>query len=193
VVCSTKLFSSPHDFVRRGLSEGKFTTLETVELERDYRAACQKMLVSLDLRGVLNRMSEEIAKLHTQLTAEGGRILAGPAHDDALQTYRTMVHNVVAKLDERDQMRKRDVFKEALQDLLQLGEQLGFARKAEPVASKKCKEEAANPGAARVETAVATSVEPAAETGFGAVEKELAELQSQLMQYQGAVQQPQPV
>jgi phosphoglycolate phosphatase-like HAD superfamily hydrolase len=146
--------------------------VQTVELEREYRAACQKMLASLDLRGGLNRINEE-----------GAQILANPSDDEAIQRYRRMVENVVAKLDERDQLRQKDGFKEALQELLQLGEQLGYARKAEPAASVAV--ERAEPVVAAVKTASLRNEAPVAPVpGFRAVEQELAELQQQLVQMQ---------
>ena len=169
--------------------------LKTVELERDYRAACQRMLASLDLRTTLNRLSEEIGKLHQALTADGGQILADPATDESIHRYRAMVQKVVAKLDERDQVRQRDGFKEALQVLLQLGEQLGYARRAQPP------ENTVSPAPVTfVEEVPATMKRPITpvhtnpevrsshpvygDSGFDAVERELAELQSQLVHLQ---------
>ncbi len=186
--------------------------MQTIELERSYRAACQKMLASLDLRAALNRVNEEIVALHQLLTVEGARILSDPANDDSLARYRTLVEKVVSKLDERDQLRQRDAFKEALQDLLQLGEQLGYARKAEPSYNK------AEPPYNKAEPAQ-TMLEPVllgtlpdpvrsdgshnglseakppaqmkpelvrspVESGFSAVERELAGLQQQLAEIQ---------
>jgi hypothetical protein len=138
------------------------------------------MLASLDLRTALNRMNEEIGRLHQSLTVEGSQILANPADDDAIQRYRGMVERIVAKLDERDQVRQRDGFKEALRDLLHLGEQLGYARKAEPAPRLEPASAAKSPSPAA--KPVATAVEPT--SGFSAVEKELAELQQQLVQLQ---------
>jgi hypothetical protein len=158
--------------------------LQTVELERDYRAACQKMLASLDLRSALNRMNEEIGRLHHSLSVEGAQILANPSDDDAIRRYRGMVENIVAKLDERDSLRQRDGFKGALQELLQLGEQLGYARKAEPAKPEPAPVKPA-PVAVVAPAPVVVQVEPQEdELGIGAVEKELAELQQQLAQLQ---------
>ncbi len=154
------------------------TTLETAELERDYRAACQKMLASLDLRSALNRMNEEIGRLHQLLSVEGAQILANPSDDEAIQRYRGMVENIVAKLDERDHLRQRDGFRAALQDLLQLGEQLGYARRAEPPKTER------GPAVVVVDKKPQVDEESAGKAGFSAVEKELAELQQQLAQLQ---------
>ncbi len=164
--------------------------MQTIELERDYRAACQKMLASLDLRTALNRMNEEIGRLHQSLTVEGSQILASPADDEAIKSYRGMVENIVARLDDRDQLRQRDGFKGALQDLLQLGEQLGYARRAEPARVERIVEAIPMPKPVAVVKPIPVHVTaPAPPPGdtpgsFSSVEKELAELQQQLVQLQ---------
>lgn len=136
------------------------------------------MLASLDLRTALNRMNQEIGRLHQSLTLEGSQILAKPSDEEAINRYRAMVENIVSKLDDREQLRQQDGFKGALQDLLQLGEQLGYARKAEPARAERVE---AVPAPKPVVVPKPAQVEAA---GFSAVEKELAELQQQLVHLQ---------
>lgn len=138
-------------------------------------------------------MNEEIGRLHQSLSVEGAQILASPSDDEAIQRYRGMVENIVAKLDERDNLRQRDGFKGALQELLQLGEQLGYARRAEPAKLEPAEPLPVEP---KVDQTSRTSAHPkptvasperadaAQGAGFSAVEKELAELQQQLAQLQ---------
>jgi uncharacterized protein YecA (UPF0149 family) len=139
-----------------------------MELELQYRDACHRMLASIDLRATMHETAAEVSRLHQQLATEGGRILSDAGDEVALRQYRGMVEALVEKLDERERIRARDVFKDALQELLQLGEELGYAQRAEAAAAARAKPAAAALG------------------GLSAVERELAQLENQLASIQTA-------
>jgi uncharacterized protein YecA (UPF0149 family) len=122
------------------------------------------MLASIDLRAMMNETSAEVSRLHRHLATEGGRILSDSGDETALRQYRGMVEALIQKLDERELIRTRDVFKDALKELLHLGEELGYAQRAE----------------------AAARVKPAASCGLNAVERELAQLENQLASMQTA-------
>jgi hypothetical protein len=163
--------------------------VDTVGLETSYREACRKMLMSIDLRSKMHTVSGEVAELHRALAEQGAAILADPHNDAALQVYRDQVAAMVAKLDERAEIREKDIFGDALHQLLEYGEELGFARRARPIATVAvAASHYAAPGRPVAVPNPPVGAMPDGEASLSAVERELAQLQSQLATIQtGAI------
>lgn len=155
--------------------------MDTAALEKVYREACRKMLMSIDLRSKMHVVSGEIAELHRALAEQGEAILADPHNDAALQVYREQVAAMVSKLDERAEICEKDVFGDTLHQLLEYGEELGFARRASGIASS-----VVLPKSNSIHLATAPPGRPVAEPNpepgspLSEVERELSQLQSQL-------------
>lgn len=125
-----------------------------MDLESRYRDACHKLIASIDVRSASAQAACDAAALHRTLAREANHVLSGGAADlELLEGYRKQVVTLIAKLEERDELRRRDCLPDALHDFLTLGQKLGYAIRPAP--------------------------EPAP-THFAEVEKELASLQAEL-------------
>ena len=131
-----------------------------MDLESRYRDACHKLIASIDVRSAAAQAAADAAVLHRSLAREAHRVISGPPDPETLEAYRKQVVALVAKLDEREDLRSRDRLSDTLHDFLDLGQKLGYAIRPAPVAP-------AEPP-------------PAADSSFAEVERELAGLQAEL-------------
>lgn len=132
-----------------------------MDLESRYRDACHKLIASIDVRSAAAQAAADAAALHRRLAREAHRVISGPPDPETLEAYRKQVVALVAKLDEREDLRRRDHLADTLDDFLDLGQQLGYSNRPAPVAPE-----------------VVTTT--AADGTFAEVERELAGLQAEL-------------
>lgn len=133
-----------------------------MDFDSTYRAACETLLAAVDVHTDLVRAGAGIAQLHRNLAQTGERALAGAIDEDGLQLYRKEIVAMLARLDERDRLRRADPLGEAVRQFLAAGQSAGYDTAAPSIAK--------------------TVEQPPVETdpSFADLERELAELQSQL-------------
>ncbi len=131
-----------------------------MDLESRYRDACHKLIASIDVRSAAAQAAADAAALHRSLARDAHRVMSATPAPEVLDTYRKQVVALVAKLDEREDLRRRDYLGDTLHDFLDLGQKLGYALRPTPVPPP----EPPSP----------------ADSTFADVERELAVLQAEL-------------
>ncbi len=133
-----------------------------MDSDSTYRAACESLLAAVDVHTDLVRAGAGIAQLHRNLAQTGERALSGAIDEDGLQLYRKEIVAMLARLDERDRLRRADPLAEAVRRFLAAGRSAGYDT-AVPSVAKPVEEAPVD-----------------ADPSFADLERELAELQSQL-------------